>query len=157
MNEMQGIRDAQRLWRVDQPYRAERGDATTGADQEIRLAPEDQAYNQCRAFGRRDLAIGVVIFAAIVPVAMVTVEGNHVRVAGPAGSAGLATQQQPDGSVAGYPVAFLSLIAARPAATFRPAVPSMLTGCSETVLPVPPTNTFALPPMPAAAPAVTPA
>lgn len=91
------------------------------------------------------------------PLVLAPAPGGHSRAAGPAGSAGLAAQHQPEAAVAGYPAAFLSRSSARPAATFRPAVPSMLTGCSETVLPLPPTNTFALPPTPAAAPAVTPA
>ena len=44
-----------------------------------------------------------------------------------------------------------------PAATLRPTPPEMLTGCNETVLPEPPTRTFAPTPTPAAALAVTPA
>src|SRR5579883_3475212 len=48
------------------------------------------------------------------------------------------------------------LTEAIPAATLRPVVPSMLTGCSETALLLPPTSTFAPTPTPAVACAVAP-
>jgi hypothetical protein len=53
-------------------------------------------------------------------------------------------------------LAAVNTICARPAATFRPVMPSRLKGCKEMVLVEPPISTFAAPPAPTAAPPVTP-
>jgi hypothetical protein len=59
-------------------------------------------------------------------------------------------------SVAYSPDSYFNEIAAMPAATLIPLSPSTLTSCKEIDLVEPPINTLALPPTPAAAPAVTP-